>query len=96
MRAAVVLDDEGLTRRQRQIWEFMVAHQDRHGRPPTLQEIATKFKFASRSGALCHVTSLLKKGKLRAHRRVTRSYYVAIPPQPEERANGPRQAKGKT
>jgi len=52
----------GLTDRQRKILDFLIDFHDDHGFPPTLEEIARRFKMANPSGARDHLVALEKKG----------------------------------
>jgi len=51
-----------LTDKQARILEFIRRQITRQGRPPTLREIAAKFRFASIYAAHCHLEALVKKG----------------------------------
>lgn len=51
-----------LTERQREVFEFIKAHIEKHGYPPTRTEIAYVFKFASPNAAHGHVVALVSKG----------------------------------
>ena len=53
-----------LTARQRQILEWISAHVDANGRPPTRAEIAAGLGFSSPSSAEDHLRALEKKGVL--------------------------------
>ena len=94
MATSHALGNDGLTRRQRQIWEFMLAYHQRHGLPPTLQEIGIKFKLASLASSSSEMQALLRKGKVRTHTRGTRTYHIAIPePSSKEKRNATRRTK---
>lgn len=54
-----------LTGRQRQTLDFIVAYLDRHGCPPTLQEIAAGLGISGNLGVLRHLRALERKGCLR-------------------------------
>ena len=51
-----------LTEAQEAVLAFMVAHQERHARPPSLREICEEFGFASHNAARKHVQALARKG----------------------------------
>lgn len=51
-----------LTRRQQQILDFIRERISRDGRPPTVREIAARFRFTSTNAARCHLAALEKKG----------------------------------
>ena len=57
-----------LTARQREVLGFMRSFSDRHGAPPTVREIAERFRFTPRA-AFDHLRALERKGELQ--RRVT-------------------------
>ena len=57
-----------MTARQREVLEFIRAFGDQHGVPPTVREIAEKFRFTARA-AFDHLRALERKGML--ERRVT-------------------------
>lgn len=53
---------EPLTDRQQQMLDFIRDHLRRHGRPPTLQEIAAALDFHSANAVTCHLEALVRKG----------------------------------
>lgn len=57
-----------LTRRQREILDFIRSFSQRHGVPPTVREIGERFRVTPRA-AFDHLRALEKKGQLR--RRLT-------------------------
>lgn len=56
------MDD--LTPRQRQALDFIAAYLERHGCPPTLQEIAGRLQVSGNLGVLRHLRALERKGYL--------------------------------
>ncbi|MGB7768234.1 MAG: transcriptional repressor LexA [Verrucomicrobiia bacterium] len=69
----------GLTKRQRQILEFVLSTQ-RAGEPtPTLREIATRFGFKSSRAAACHLEALKRKGFIESERGKARALRVTSP-----------------
>jgi repressor LexA len=61
-----VLDQtQGLTDRQRQIWDFVVDYVDRWGYPPTVREIGDAVGLASPSTVHAHLANLERAGLLR-------------------------------
>src|SRR5512139_1086219 len=56
---------KGLTKRQEEILDFIVARVREEGFPPTLKEIADRFGLASPNAARDHVLALERKGFLR-------------------------------
>jgi len=75
-----------LTRKQKEILEFLVEFEDRHGLAPTHREICQRFGFRSYGTAHKHLRLLAEKGFLRreAHRR--RGMELLAPARPGERA----------
>jgi repressor LexA len=67
-----------LTKRQKEILDFIVAYTDEHDLAPTHEEIAAKFKI-SRPTAFEHVKSLQEKGRVVADRYKQRSIRLAEP-----------------
>jgi repressor LexA len=57
-----------MTQRQREVLSFMRGFTDKHGAPPTVREIAERFRFTPRA-AFDHLRALERKGMLQ--RRVT-------------------------
>ncbi|MBI1727742.1 MAG: transcriptional repressor LexA [Candidatus Rokubacteria bacterium] len=57
-----------MTQRQREVLGFMRGFSDKHGAPPTVREIAERFRFTPRA-AFDHLRALERKGMLQ--RRVT-------------------------
>jgi repressor LexA len=54
-----------LTRRQQEIWEFVVGYVDAHGYPPTVREIGEAVGLASPSTVHAHLANLERAGLLR-------------------------------
>jgi len=54
-----------LTKRQQEIWEFLVAYVDDHGYPPTVREIGEHVGLASPSTVHAHLANLERAGLLR-------------------------------
>ena len=54
-----------LTARQRQVLQFIVAYQDRHGYPPSQREIAAHLKVSGTLPVGKHLDALEKKGYLK-------------------------------
>jgi repressor LexA len=53
-----------LTRRQQEMFDWIVAQITREGRAPTVREIGKQCGITSPNGVLCHVKALEKKGYL--------------------------------
>ena len=73
-----------LTRRQKQIYDFVCEFVERRGYSPSLEEIGRRFGLSSVATVHKHVTHLVSKGLLRRSRNVNRS----IEPVPREEAAG--------
>jgi len=54
-----------LTPRQKDVCDFIAAHIDENGYPPTLQEIARHMGITGNLGVIRHLTALEKKGYIR-------------------------------
>src|SRR6476646_6063895 len=54
-----------LTKRQQEIWEFLVAYVDAHGYPPTVREIGEKVGLASPSTVHAHLANLERAGLIK-------------------------------
>jgi SOS-response transcriptional repressor LexA len=53
-----------LTARQEQCLGAIRVHANRHGRPPTLRELAERVGIASRTGVMFHLHGIERKGWL--------------------------------
>jgi repressor LexA len=69
----------GLTRRQRQVLDFIQQSHQTEGVAPTLREIAGHFGFASPRAASDHVEALRRKGVLASEPGLARSLRVVSP-----------------
>jgi len=54
-----------LTKRQQEIWEFLVEYVDSHGYPPTVREIGEKVGLASPSTVHAHLANLERAGLIK-------------------------------
>jgi repressor LexA len=54
-----------LTKRQQEIWEFLVEYVDGHGYPPTVREIGERVGLASPSTVHAHLANLERAGLIR-------------------------------
>jgi repressor LexA len=54
-----------LTKRQQEIWEFLVAYVDDHGYPPTVREIGEHVGLASPSTVHAHLANLERAGLIK-------------------------------
>jgi len=72
-----------LTRRQREVLDFIVRWVEEQGFPPTLREIAARFRFASVNAVRDHLKALEQKGYLRRRAGTSRTLTlepVSLPP----------------
>jgi repressor LexA len=54
-----------LTKRQQEIWEFLVSYVDAHGYPPTVREIGQEVGLASPSTVHAHLANLERAGLIK-------------------------------
>ena len=54
-----------LTKRQQEIWEFLIAYVDDHGYPPTVREIGEQVGLASPSTVHAHLANLERAGLIK-------------------------------
>jgi repressor LexA len=57
--------DTLLTKRQQEIWEFLVEYVDSHGYPPTVREIGERVGLASPSTVHAHLANLERAGLIK-------------------------------
>jgi repressor LexA len=57
--------DPLLTKRQQEIWEFLVEYVDGHGYPPTVREIGERVGLASPSTVHAHLANLERAGLIK-------------------------------
>jgi repressor LexA len=50
-----------LTKKQRQIFDYIKEHLAQRGAPPTIREIMSRFRISSTNGVRCHLTALANK-----------------------------------
>lgn len=67
---------EELTEKQQEILDFINEFAKNNGYPPTVQEIMTKFNFASPTAVTSHLSALEKKGHIRKAGRRARGIEV--------------------
>src|SRR5216117_2266082 len=68
-----------LTRRQREILDFISAHISAHGYAPSFEEIAERFTFRSLATVHEHLTNLERKGYIRRAHNESRAIEI-VPP----------------
>ncbi|MDZ7684145.1 MAG: hypothetical protein U5O39_03365 [Gammaproteobacteria bacterium] len=69
-----------LTRRQREVLEFIVDHIDRRGWPPTCLEIAEGLSIGSQNAVRDHCARLDRKGAIARSPGVARGIRVLVDP----------------
>jgi len=70
---------QALTERQREVFDFVVAHQQQEGMPPTRADIARHFGFRSPNAAEEHLRALARKGVLDIAAGTARGLRVLTP-----------------
>ncbi len=70
-----------LTRRQREIYDYLQAYIEREGYAPSLEEIGSHFRLSSVATVHKHVQNLVEKGLLRKTWNRSRSIEL-VPPEP--------------
>ncbi|MCX6829697.1 MAG: transcriptional repressor LexA [candidate division Zixibacteria bacterium] len=63
---------EKLTRRQKEILEYIEKMITEYGKSPTIREIGEKFNISSTNGVRSHLEVLLKKGYIRRQKLISR------------------------
>ncbi len=63
---------ESLTRRQREILEYIENMITEYGKSPTIREIGLKFNISSTNGVRAHLQALMKKGYIRRRGMISR------------------------
>ena len=69
-----------LTRRQKQILDFLSSYIDTNGYAPSFEEIAEQFRFRSLATVHEHLTNLERKGYIQRGHNESRSITLAPPP----------------
>lgn len=62
-----------LTKRQREVYEFIREKIRNRGYGPTVREIGTRFKISSPNGVMCHLKALEKKGLISREPNMSRA-----------------------
>ncbi len=63
---------ETLTKRQKEILEYIEKMITEHGKSPTIREIGEKFDISSTNGVRAHLEALMKKGYIRRQGLISR------------------------
>ena len=66
-------NQETLTHRQKEIYEFIRDKIESRGYPPTVREIGEAFDIQSPNGVMCHLNALVKKGLITREDRMARA-----------------------
>ncbi len=61
-----------LTKRQKNIFDFIKSHIEEKGWPPTIREIGNKMGIRSPNGVMCHIKALEKKGCIETEPNMSR------------------------
>ena len=67
---------KGLTKRQREVFEFICTTMREESRPPTVREIAQQFGFRSPKAATDHLDALERKGYIQRRSRKSRNIEI--------------------
>ena len=71
-----------LTPRQQQVLDYIVAHVQEHGYPPTVREIGAHLVIRSTNGVTCHLKALERKGRIRHTPHASRGIALASEREP--------------
>ena len=71
---------EQLTKRQREVYEFLRDKIRNRGYGPTVREIGQHFKIRSPNGVMCHLKALEKKGLITREPNMSRAIQLAAEP----------------
>ena len=71
---------ENLTRRQREVYDFIRDKIRGRGYGPTVREIAAHFDISSPNGVVCHLKALVKKGMITREPNMSRAIRLAAEP----------------
>ena len=70
-----------LTKRQREIYEFLRDKIINRGYGPTVREIGQQFSIRSPNGVMCHLKALERKGLISREQNMSRAIQLSDPPQ---------------
>lgn len=74
---------EQLTKRQRDVYEFIRDKIQNRGYGPTVREIGDQFGISSPNGVMCHLKALEKKGLITREPNMSRAIQLAMEPEVE-------------
>jgi repressor LexA len=86
MREGTGMDD--LTRRQREVFEFLRSYAQSKGYPPTVREIRDAFRLQSNRGVIDHLRALERKGWIKRRRGISRAIEIVGGERGSSRARG--------
>jgi repressor LexA len=69
----------GLTKRQDEIYQYLLDQRECYGLCPTQEEIRQHFGFRSQNAVLEHLKSLEQKGYIKRDPRKARSIHLMVP-----------------
>lgn len=70
-------DMERLTKRQREVFEFIRSKIKNRGYGPTVREIGEQFRISSPNGVMCHLKALEKKGLITREPNMSRAIQLS-------------------
>lgn len=79
----IMTSKQALTRRQRDIYDFLRDKIVNRGYGPTVREIGLQFGIRSPNGVMCHLKALEKKGLITRESHMSRAIQLNNPPQPK-------------
>lgn len=79
----ILSSKQTLTRRQRDIYDFLRDKIVNRGYGPTVREIGLQFGIRSPNGVMCHLKALEKKGLITRESHMSRAIQLNNPPQPK-------------
>lgn len=79
----ILANKQSLTRRQRDIYDFLRDKIVNRGYGPTVREIGLQFGIRSPNGVMCHLKALEKKGLITREAHMSRAIQLNNPPQPK-------------
>jgi len=72
-----------LTKRQKQVYDFIRDKIKNRGYGPTVREIGEQFDISSPNGVMCHLKALEKKGLIIREPNMSRAIQLAVEPEEE-------------
>lgn len=71
-----MMDRANLTRRQKEVYDFINQKIRQRGYGPTVREIAGEFEIKSPNGVVCHLNALVKKGLISREPNMSRAISI--------------------